>query len=188
MGMDSGCSFSRNTAPLILLFFSRFVSRYIRAIEKGALCTRDLSGALVRCFPAFGADTFFGFLVVLGCLWTARVWSGRPGPGIAFCNFLGRPFCVQNVHMDSAQKHKNEWFWSYLCARTVRRYRCNCPPCSESRCFLEVLASSGGCFLIQMGLLMRIWRFHSVSVAFGRALFSDLFILGFLRDASLSGP
>jgi hypothetical protein len=42
--------------------------------------------------------------------------------------------------------------------------------------------------LIQMGLLMRIWRFHSVSVAFVRALFSDLFILGFLRDASLSGP
>ena len=91
------------------------------------------------------------FGVVLDCLW---VWSGRPGPGTVFAVFLDCRFGAQNGHMDSAQLHTKQKVLG-LCMRKGRfaEIVASEPLCSESTCFLELIANSGGRLLVHNELV-----------------------------------
>ena len=135
------------------------------------------SGALCADVWRF---SFFGLLVacavVLGWLWARRVWSGRLGPRIMLVVFLGRLFSARNGHMDSAEMHKNTWFWSYLWAKGGSQQSFHASlSVPKAGVFSSVFANLAGTFWFKMTSLVPNWAFHSVFLMFCSVPFVSFF-------------
>ena len=81
--------------------------------------------------------------------------------------FLGRLFGTRNGHMDSAQMHKNTWFWAYLCAKGGSQKSLQVSlSVPKAAVFSSVFANLAGTFWFKMSSMAPKCGFHSVLLMF----------------------